>query len=147
MTPDQLTELVQNDVLRGRLSKYLVRECLRQAGSETKEIIPDVINDIDRLLGAIFASSEIVDALKEHDPVPEWKDPDWYDRINPDEVDQLAEAIKNMKGRTSLASGPLPCPASCLASCLGLAFLQGKQRGKIPFAIAPMERHRALRFE
>jgi hypothetical protein len=99
MTPDQLTALVQNDVLRGRLSKYLVRECLRHAGSddETREIIPDVVNYIDRLLGAIFASSEVVDALKEHDPVPEWKDPDWYDRINPEKVDQLAEAIKTLK--------------------------------------------------
>ena len=99
MTPDQLTELVQNDLVRGRLAKYLVRECLRQAGSddEAKELTSDAVNYIDRLLGAIFASSEIVDALKEHDPVPEWKDPDWYERINLEKVDQLAEAIKTFK--------------------------------------------------
>jgi hypothetical protein len=30
----------------------------------------DGVNHIDRLLGAIFASDAIVDALKEHDPVP-----------------------------------------------------------------------------
>jgi hypothetical protein len=67
---------------------------------DTRELLLDVVNHIDRLLGAIFMSPAIVDALKAHDPVPEWSDPDWYDRITRDEVDQLAEAIKNLKGRT-----------------------------------------------
>jgi hypothetical protein len=110
MRPDQITELKNNDVLRGRLAKYLVRECLRStslkelhAGSddEIRERIIEVVNHIDRLLGVIFASSEIVDALEQYDPVPEWDDPDWYDRITLDDVDQLDELIKNLKARTN----------------------------------------------
>jgi hypothetical protein len=35
MTPDQLTELVQNDVVRGRLTKSLVRECFRDGDAKS----------------------------------------------------------------------------------------------------------------
>jgi hypothetical protein len=54
----------------------------------------------------IFASSEIVDALEQYDPVPEWDDPDWYDRITLEEVDQLDEAIRNLKREDQLAAAP-----------------------------------------
>ncbi len=40
-----------------------------------------------------------------------------------------------------------PCLAPCLAWCPAPAFLQGKQQGKILFAIAPMVPRCASRFE
>jgi hypothetical protein len=110
MRPDQLAELTNNDALRRRLAKFLVRECLRSANlkelhagsdAEMRERIIEVVNHIDRLLGAIFASSEIVDALKGHDPAPDWHNPDWYDRITLEEVDQLDELIKNLRARVN----------------------------------------------
>jgi hypothetical protein len=112
MTPDQLTELVQNDVVRGRLTKYLVRECFRAGEFENfhsrsteldndtvREIMTDAVNRLDRLLGAILANGEIVDALKERDPVPSWNDPDWQNRIDPEELDQREQVIKNLKAK------------------------------------------------
>jgi hypothetical protein len=43
----------------------------------------------------------IVDALKERDPGPHWNDPDWYDRVSLEELDQLDELIKNLKARAN----------------------------------------------
>jgi hypothetical protein len=112
MNPDQLTELVQNDVVRGRLAKYLVRECFRAGEFENfhsrsteldndtvREIMTDAVNRLDRLLAAILANGEIVDALKEFDPVPNWNDPDWQERIDLDELNQREKIIKNLKAR------------------------------------------------
>src|SRR6266478_2767127 len=110
MTPDQLSELVQNDLVRGRLAKYLVRECFRAGKFENfhsrsteldndtvREITTDAVNRLDRLLGAVLANGEIVDALKELDPVPNWNDPDWQNRIDPEELNQREKIIKNLK--------------------------------------------------
>jgi len=112
MNPDQLTELVQNDLVRGRLTKYLVRECFRAGEFENfhsrsteldndtvREIMTDAVNRLDRLLAAVLASGEIVDALKELDPVPNWNDPDWQDRIDVAELNQREKVIKNLKAR------------------------------------------------
>ena len=82
MTPDR--EIAWNDISR-------------ISNSEMKELMIDAVNRCDRLLGAIFASDAIVDALKEYDPVPNWNAPDWYDRIGVEEVDQLDELIKKLK--------------------------------------------------
>lgn len=62
-------------------------------------LITDAINRLDRLLGAILRSGEIVDALKEFDPVPSWNDPDWQDGIDPKELDQRDEVTKTLKAR------------------------------------------------
>ena len=77
MRPDQIAELKDNDLLRGRLAKFMVRECLcnikleeLSAGGddEMKELIDDVVNRCDEFLAVTFRSPAIVDALKEYDP-------------------------------------------------------------------------------
>jgi hypothetical protein len=111
MRPDQVIELRNNDALRGRLAKFMVRECLcniklgtLNTGSDdemTELTIDDVVNRCDEFLAVTFRSPTIVDALKEYDPVPDWNDPDWYDRITPEDVDELDELIKKIKADTN----------------------------------------------
>jgi hypothetical protein len=52
------------------------------------KVVTDAVNRLDRLLAAVLANSEIVDALKELDPVPNWNDPDCQERIDVDELNQ-----------------------------------------------------------
>jgi hypothetical protein len=107
MRPDQVAEVKDNDILRGRLAKFLIRECLfprklgePQAGTD-EQMIDDIINRCDEFLAVTFSSPAIVDALKEYDPEPDWNNPDWYDRITSEDVDQLDETIKRLKARTN----------------------------------------------
>jgi hypothetical protein len=86
VTPDR--EIAWNDISR-------------ISNGEMKELIIDAVNRCDRLLGAIFASDAIVDALKEYDPVSNWNDTYWYDRITREEVDQLDELVKNLRAKTN----------------------------------------------
>ena len=37
--------------------------------------------------------------IKELDPVPNWNDPDWQERIDVDELNQREKIIKNLKAR------------------------------------------------
>jgi hypothetical protein len=45
------------------------------------------------------ADPELVDALKEFDPVANWNDPDWQERIDVHELNQREELFKNLKAR------------------------------------------------
>jgi hypothetical protein len=51
------------------------------------------------LLENMRADPELVDALKEFDPVANWNDPDWQERIDVDELNQREELFKNLKAR------------------------------------------------
>jgi hypothetical protein len=98
--------------VRGRITRYLVRECFRAGEFENfhsrsteldndtvREIMTDAVNRLDRLLAAVLANGEIVDALKKFDPVPNSNDPDWQDRIDVAELGQREKIIKNLKAR------------------------------------------------
>ncbi|HVR57214.1 MAG TPA: hypothetical protein VMT72_10345 [Pseudolabrys sp.] len=77
-------------------------EVSRFNDDEMKELMIDVVNQTDRYLGAILVTKkgeEVVETLKMYDPVPNWNDPDWYDRITLEEVDQLDELIKKLKAK------------------------------------------------
>ncbi len=46
---------------------------------EMKELMIDVVNRCGRFLGVVFATKrggEVIEALKEHDVVPKWNDPE-----------------------------------------------------------------------
>jgi hypothetical protein len=51
------------------------------------------------LLENMRADPELVDALKEFDPVANWNDPDWQERIDVHELNQREELFKNLKAR------------------------------------------------
>jgi hypothetical protein len=92
MTREDVADLKNNATLRKRLARFLARECFRAskkleemhtAGSigqeDMKELMIEVVNRTYLYLSAIFASNaspEIIEHLKEHDPVPKWNEPE-----------------------------------------------------------------------
>ncbi len=83
VTPDR--EIAWNDISR-------------ISNSEMKELMIDAVNRCDRLLGAIFASDAIVDALKD------WNDPNWYDQLTLEDVDQLDEPTRKKASYSKLSA-------------------------------------------
>jgi hypothetical protein len=97
MNPDQLAELKNNETLRKRLAKFMARECFRSSpkledmhtegkiGQEDmKELMIEVVNRTYLYLSVIFAnkaSAEIIEYLEEHDPVPNWGEPEMPDDV------------------------------------------------------------------
>ena len=97
MTPEDLADLRNNATLRKRLAKLLAHECFRAskkledmhtAGSigqeDMKELMIEVVNRTYLHLSAILssnASPEIIEHLKEHDPVPNWDQPEMPDDV------------------------------------------------------------------
>ena len=96
MSPGQLAELKNNETLRKRLAKFMVRECFRSSprledmhtegkiGQEDmKELMIDVVNRTYLLLSVLASAngSEVVEILKEHDMVPKWNEPEMPEEL------------------------------------------------------------------
>ena len=109
MTPEDLADLRNNATLRKRLAKLLAHECFRAskkledmhtAGSigqeDMKELMIEVVNRTYLYLSVIFSSSaspEIIEHLKEHDPVPNWDEPEMPDDV-PKDAKRAYDAIR-----------------------------------------------------
>jgi hypothetical protein len=109
MTPEDLTDLKNNATLSKRLAKLLARECFRatkkledmhtagKIGQEDmKELMIEAVNRIYLYLSVIFTSNaipEIIEHLKEHDPVPNWDEPEMPDDVLKD-AKQAYDAIR-----------------------------------------------------
>jgi hypothetical protein len=97
MTPNELAELKNDEALRKRLAKFLARECFRNSrkleemhtdgkiGQEDmKELMIEAVNRTYLYLSVILAnkaSAEIIEYLEEHDPVPNWGEPEMPDDV------------------------------------------------------------------
>src|SRR5215467_13784499 len=97
MTPEDLAALKNNATLRKRLAKLMARECFRAskkledmhtAGNigqeDMKELMIEAVNRTYLYVSAVFssnASPEIIEHLKEHDPVPKWNEPEMPDDV------------------------------------------------------------------
>jgi hypothetical protein len=90
MTPEQLTELKTDAILRKRLAKKMAHDCFRNTqklenmhaanrftDDEMKELMTDVVDYCFDFLMELCSphGSEIMDDLKRRDELPEWSDP------------------------------------------------------------------------
>jgi hypothetical protein len=90
MSPDHLNEIGESDILRKRLAKWMAQFCFRNtmledlhdriSDDEMKELTTDSVNHCYALLTVLFFKThrayDIIELLKEHDPVPEWNEPE-----------------------------------------------------------------------
>jgi hypothetical protein len=90
MTPDQLNELKNNEVVRKRLAKLIARDCFRNSkmledmhaleqisDQEMKVLMNEVVDRCYDFLMELCSphGAEIMEDLKERDEVPKWDDP------------------------------------------------------------------------
>jgi hypothetical protein len=89
MSPDILAELLNNDLLRKRLAKWMARLCFRENTKlesfhdriddrEMKELMIGVVNNCYLFLSILSnaeASASLIELMKLEDPLPQWKDP------------------------------------------------------------------------
>jgi hypothetical protein len=90
MTPDQLAELKNNEIVRKRLAKLMARDCFRNTKGledmhaahqiddhEMKALMIDVVDYCYDFLMELCGphGAEIMEDLKERDAVPNWNDP------------------------------------------------------------------------
>jgi hypothetical protein len=91
MDVSSFREIQQNEIVRKRLAKKIVRECFRDGAfedfhhqhpeldnDEVKAIMIDAVNRTYVLLSKLSNAmgDMIVERLKEQDDVPSWRDPD-----------------------------------------------------------------------
>jgi hypothetical protein len=90
MTPKQLTELKNNDILRQRLAKWMAYFCFRDtsklealhdriSNEEMKALTIDCVDNCYALVCMIFGTEgggALIDMLKENDQVKQWNDPE-----------------------------------------------------------------------
>ncbi len=89
MTPEQLDQLVKDEVGRKRLAKWMARMCFRENtkleslhdrinDNEMKELMIDAVNNCYLFLSILSnpkASAALVELMKYSDPQPQWNDP------------------------------------------------------------------------
>jgi hypothetical protein len=91
MTPDQLTELKNDPIVRKRLAKLMAHDCFRNtrkleyihaadriSDEEMKALMIDVVDHCYDFLMDLCSphGAEIIEDLQQRDKVPEWKDPE-----------------------------------------------------------------------
>jgi hypothetical protein len=89
MTPERLDELLNDEVIRKRLAKWMARLCFRENtklesfhdrinDSEMKELMIGVVNNCYLFLSILSnteASAALLELMKLGDPLPQWNDP------------------------------------------------------------------------
>ena len=89
MTPDQFDELINDEIIRKRLAKWMARDCFRENTElesfhdrindpEMKKLMIGVVNNCYlflSILSSAEASAVLIELMKLKDPLPQWNDP------------------------------------------------------------------------
>jgi hypothetical protein len=89
MTPDQFDELINDEIIRKRLAKWMARDCFRENtelesfhdrinDSEMKKLMIGVVNNCYlflSILSSAEASAAVIELMKLKDPLSQWNDP------------------------------------------------------------------------
>jgi Fe-S cluster biosynthesis and repair protein YggX len=89
LIPDQLDELIYDEISRKRLAKWMARDCLREntehesfhdriEDSEMKKLMIGVVNNCYlflSILSSAEASATLIELMNLKDPLPQWNDP------------------------------------------------------------------------
>ena len=89
MTPEQFDELINDEIIRKRLAKWMARECFRENTElesfhdrindrEMKQLMVGVVNNCYlflSILSSADASAAFIELMKLKDPLPQWNDP------------------------------------------------------------------------
>jgi hypothetical protein len=114
MTPDQFDQLINDEVIRKRLAKWMARDCFREntevesfhdriSESEMKQLMIGVVNNCYLFLSILSnteASGALLELMKLGDPLPQWNDPKLpWKRLR--SADQLREMIDGQKRKAA----------------------------------------------
>jgi hypothetical protein len=89
MTPEQFDQLINDEVIRKRVAKWMARDCFREntklesfhdriSDSEMKELMIGVVNNCYLFLSILSnaeATASLVELMKLKDPLPQWNEP------------------------------------------------------------------------
>ena len=89
MTPEQIDQLLKDEVIRKRLAKWMARFCFREntalesfhdriSEPEMKKLMIGVVNNCYLLLSILSnseASAPLLELIKLGDPLPQWNEP------------------------------------------------------------------------
>ena len=89
MTPEQFDQLINDEVIRKRLAKWIAHDCFREnttlesfhdriSEREMKELMIGVVNNCYlflSILTSMEATTALIKLMKLKDPLPQWNDP------------------------------------------------------------------------
>jgi hypothetical protein len=95
MTPDQFDELVNDEIIRKRLAKWMARLCFRENtklesfhdridDKEMKGLMIGVVNNCYLFLSILSnagASAALIEIMRLGDPLPQWNEPELPHRL------------------------------------------------------------------